>query len=53
MNSESEAKNLVPPEPILVEAGKAVDDYWNGQGEAEHSGQGTKSRKHLILHIMT
>ena len=52
MNSEA-AKNLVSPEPILVEAGKAVDDYWNGQGEAEHSRQGTKSRKHLILHKMT
>ena len=44
-------RDLIPPEPILVESGKAVDNDWDGEGEAEHPWKSAKTRKHLILKI--
>ena len=35
--------NLVPPETVLVERSKAVDDDGNGQGEDENAGKSTKT----------
>ena len=35
--------HLVPPEPVPVEAGEAVDHDGDGQGEDEQPSQGTKS----------
>ena len=35
--------HLVPPEPVPVEAGEAVDHDGDGQGEDEQPRQGTKS----------
>ena len=29
--------NLVPPQPVLVVAGEAVDDDWDGQGQDKHA----------------
>ena len=35
--------HLVPPEPVPVEAGEAVDHDGDGQGEDEHPGECAKS----------
>ena len=35
--------HLVPPEPVPVEAGEAVDHDGDGEGEDEQPRQGTKS----------
>ena len=35
--------DLIPPEPVLVELGKAVDHDGDGQGEDENPGEGAKS----------
>ena len=35
--------HLVPPEPVPVEAGEAVDHDGDGQGEDEHTGECAKS----------
>ena len=46
-------RDLIPPEPVLVEACKAVDNDGYGEGETEHSRQGAESRKHLSFFDMT
>ena len=35
--------DLIPPEPVLVEYSKAVNDDGDGKGEDEYSRQGTES----------
>ena len=35
--------DLIPPETVLVERSKAVDDDGNGQGEDENAGKSTKT----------
>ena len=35
--------NLIPPEAVLVERSKAVDDDGNGQGEDENAGKSTET----------
>ena len=40
-------RDLIPPEPVLVEPSKAVDNDGYGEGEAEHPWQGAEPRKHL------
>ena len=35
--------NLIPPETVLVERSKAVDDDGNGQGEDEDAREGTET----------
>ena len=35
--------NLIPPETVLVERSKAVDDDGNGQGEDENAGKSTEA----------
>ena len=35
--------DLIPPESVLVELGKAVDHDGDGQGEDEHPGECAKS----------
>ena len=39
--------NLVPPQPVLVELGKAVDDDGDGQGEYEDPGECTEAPDQL------
>ena len=39
--------HLVPPEPVLVEHGEAVDHDGDGEGEDEDSGEGAASSNHL------
>ena len=39
--------DLVNPESLLVEAGKAVDDDGQGKGQAEDADQGAEASDHL------
>ena len=39
--------HLVPPQPVLVELGEAVDHNWDGQGEDEDSREGTETPDQL------
>ena len=39
--------HLVPPEPVLVVAGEAVDNDGDGQGEDEHAAEGAQPAQEL------